>query len=289
LASGSDLKDAVRDAAQYVHLAIETADSAIGHGHGPLNHFHTMQQLLVPRITSTNPHPLTSVFIRKTSHIWKAYVQHEFIKLLGKGTLPKENFVHFIKQDFLYLKYYARAYGLVAAKSSSVFAIDSAAKTILSVLSEIKTHTKFCATYGITEELLMQTAESPATAAYGGYLIDVGLRGDVAMLLMAPLSCLLGYGEVGLWLKKNAKMQSSTPGTNDSDGWVVLEGNPYREWIEIYSGKEYQHAVKVGLEIIEALAAADPPSKRRFDEWCTVWKRCTEFERGFWDMAMNLS
>ena len=57
-------------------------------------------------------------------------------------------------------------------------------------------------------------------------------------LTMALLACLLGYGEVGLWLKRH----SST-----TDAWVVLEGNPYLQWIEDYSGENYQGAVKIGL------------------------------------------
>jgi hydroxymethylpyrimidine/phosphomethylpyrimidine kinase len=55
---------------------------------------------------------------------------------------------------------------------------------------------------------------------------------------MALLACLLGYGEVGLWLKKEASIEES---------WVVLENNPYREWIDAYSSQRYQQAVALGL------------------------------------------
>jgi hydroxymethylpyrimidine/phosphomethylpyrimidine kinase len=55
---------------------------------------------------------------------------------------------------------------------------------------------------------------------------------------MALMACLLGYGEVGLWLKK----QSTLP-----DTWVKLDGNPYRHWIEEYGGEMYQEAVRLGL------------------------------------------
>lgn len=114
---------------------------------------------------------------------------------------------------------------------------------------------------------------------------------------MAVAACLLGYGEVGLWLKKEAAKPNS---------WVVLAGNPYLKWIESYSGEDYQIAVKNGLgmsavlqsvvgayngvftEILEAMAVEDPPSPKRFQEWCTIWGRCTLLEKGFWDMAMGL-
>ena len=62
--------------------------------------------------------------------------------------------------------------------------------------------------------------------------------GDSAKLIMALAACLLGYGEVGLWLKSEAANPNS---------WVKLDGNVYLKWIEDYSGPEYQAAVTLGL------------------------------------------
>jgi hypothetical protein len=62
--------------------------------------------------------------------------------------------------------------------------------------------------------------------------------GDTTMLLTALLACLLGYGEVGLWLKAQA---------SEPNSWVKLEGNPYQKWMEDYSGDDYQAAVRFGL------------------------------------------
>ncbi|KAJ3757785.1 Ribokinase-like protein [Lentinula raphanica] len=285
LALGVDVSTAVRRAVRYTYLGIIAADSSIGHGHGPLNHFHSMGELVVPRPTPTTPYPLTTLLIHRAGDAWKAYVEHEFVRMLGKGTLPRENFVHFIRQDYLYLKYYARAYALLSAKSTTFPSISRATQTVLNVLQEINTHKAFCASFGVTEDELERTTESAATAAYGGYLVDVGMRGDTTLLLIALLACLLGYGEVGLWLKKNKS------GDAGERGWVIMDetDNPYVQWIEDYAGERYQAAVKAGLELIETRAASDPPSRARFEEWFAVWKRCTELEKGFWDMAMGLS
>ena len=57
---------------------------------------------------------------------------------------------------------------------------------------------------------------------------------------MALMACLLGYGEVGLWLKKQSTLPNS---------WVVLDGNPYKAWMDEYGGEHYQRAVKIGLGI----------------------------------------
>jgi hydroxymethylpyrimidine/phosphomethylpyrimidine kinase len=41
LAKGADLETAVRDAKTFVSAAIAAADGlGIGHGHGPIHHFH---------------------------------------------------------------------------------------------------------------------------------------------------------------------------------------------------------------------------------------------------------
>ena len=50
--------------------------------------------------------------------------------------------------------------------------------------------------------------------------------GDTSKLIMACAACLLGYGEVGLWLRK----ESVLPGS-----WVVLEGNPYKQWMAAHT------------------------------------------------------
>ncbi|CDO71907.1 hypothetical protein BN946_scf184940.g54 [Trametes cinnabarina] len=278
LGKGHSLFEAIREATSFTHVGIETA-FPVGHGHGPLNHLHALTQRMIPPPTASNPHPLTRILIQSAAQTWKEYVQHDFVKQLAQGTLPKECFLHFIKQDYLYLKYYARAYGLLVAKSSTYSSIQSATQTIVNVINEVSTHKAFCAQWGISEADLAATPESPSTTAYGAYLIDIGLQGDSAKLIMALAACLLGYGEVGLWLKKEAATANS---------WVKLEGNTYLKWIEDYSGEQYQGAVKLGIETIEALAVADPPNALRFQEWCTIWEKCTRLEKGFWDASMKL-
>ncbi|KAF5333616.1 hypothetical protein D9611_002764 [Ephemerocybe angulata] len=276
LAQGNSLRDAVASASMYTHLGILTAQS-IGKGNGPLNHLHSVEKSTVPRRTSVNPYPFTYLLIKHTNEIWKSYVQHDFVKQLGKGVLSRESFVYFIKQDYHYLKYYSRAYGLLAAKASTFPSIRSATEVILNVLKEISTHTTFCESFGVTPEELEATPESTATTAYGAYILNVGLQGDQAKLIMALMACLLGYGEVGLWLKKEASRSGSG---------IVLEGNPYKKWIEDYSGEHYQGAVRMGIESIEKLVENDGPSPERLQEWKDVWRRCTELEKGFWDAAM---
>jgi len=170
-------------------------------------------------------------------------------------------------------------YRLLAAKSPSYAANESAALITLHIVRESMMHKSFCAQWDVSEDELEKTTESAATMAYGSYLIDIGLQGDDMKLIVALSACLLGYGEVGLWLKKEAAKSNS---------WVKMDGNPYLKWIQDYSGEDYQAAVVRGLETIEARAAADTPSAARFEEWRKVWDKCAKLEIGFWDMGVRL-
>ena len=130
---------------------------------------------------------------------------------------------------------------LLAAKSTNFTAMAAAVQSIQEILHEVSTnHKEFCAKWGISDTELEGTPESTATTAYGAYIMDIGFQGDSVKLNMALAACLLGYGEVGLWLIDESKR----PG-----GWVIMNesSNPYVPWIKEYSGEMYQKAVETGL------------------------------------------
>lgn len=108
-------------------------------------------------------------------------------------------------------------------------------------------HVAYCAQFGITLEDLQATPESSPCAAYARYIIDVGTQGDVLDLYMAVASCLIGYGEVGMWLKERVE-----------SGEAKLEGNLYKKWIEDYSGKDYLDAVNRGIGGLSRISTFDP-------------------------------
>ena len=147
---------------------------------------------------------------------------------------------------------------LLVPKSSTFADFAAAAEIVLAIVRESEMHVAFCVQWGVDLAELESTPESPACTAYGAYIMDVGMQGasrilfppfflrycshvrqgDPASLLMALAACLLGYGEVGSWLMREAKRPQS---------WVQIENNPYRKWIEDYSGEHYQAAVKARI------------------------------------------
>ena len=48
---------------------------------------------------------------------WDAYIRHAFVRRLAAGSLPLACFRHYLKQDYLFLVQFCRAYGLAVFKS----------------------------------------------------------------------------------------------------------------------------------------------------------------------------
>lgn len=66
---------------------------------------------------------------------------------------------------------------LLASKFIDFASISNAAKVMLDISTESTMHVSFCAQFGVTLEELETTPESPATTAYGAYLLNIGIQG----------------------------------------------------------------------------------------------------------------
>lgn len=117
IASGLGLKQSVRAAGRYVEAGIQTSKN-LGHGSGPIHHFHSLNIVPFPPYVSNKLEPslsrwrLTCVsggFVEylldrpDVSEVWQDFTHHEFVKKLGDGTLPVERFKYYMVQDYLYL------------------------------------------------------------------------------------------------------------------------------------------------------------------------------------------
>jgi thiaminase/transcriptional activator TenA len=205
---------------------------------------------------------------------WDAYIQHDFVRGLGDGTLAPESFAHYLKQDYLFLLQFSRAWGLAVYKSRTLEQMRYAQQGINAMLDiEIGLHVQYCADWGISEAELQRLPEAAATVAYTRYVLDSGLCGDLADLHAALAPCIVGYAEVARWLLD----QPST----------VLEGNPYRAWIEMYASEEYQAVAAAEIRLLAELCA-DMPA-RRLDELIQTFHTATRMEAAFWQMGLDLS
>ncbi len=117
---------------------------------------------------------------------WRAYIEHDFVRQLGNATLPEASFRHYLKQDYLFLIHFARAYALAAYKSPTLADLRQAHEGLKAIVDvELGLHVGFCQEWGISEQELAELPEARATLAYTRYVLDTGNRGDLLDLHVA--------------------------------------------------------------------------------------------------------
>ncbi|CCO44831.1 putative THI-4 super family protein [Vibrio nigripulchritudo SOn1] len=205
---------------------------------------------------------------------WEDYTQHEFVKQLADGSLEQPCYLHYLKQDFLFLKHYARAYALAIYKAKTLEDMRDALPSVHALLdSEIAHHVEYCQNWGLTEADLEAEPEDFGTVAYTRYVLDAGMMGDLVDLYAALAPCSIGYAEIGKQL------------LNDPD--TKLEGNPYASWIKLYGGEEFQQSVAQGVKTIDKLLAEVELNSPRGKHMIDVFRTATRMEVAFWQQGLN--
>ncbi|MFH7564497.1 thiaminase II [Oceanimonas smirnovii] len=207
-------------------------------------------------------------------HNWRDYLQHDFVCKLGDGTLAPDAFRHYLKQDYLFLIQFGRAFALAAYKSPTLSDLRHAKAGLDAIIDlELGLHIDYCNQWGISEQELAALPEARATLAYTRYVLDTGNRGDLLDLHVALAPCLVGYAEIASWLTKQ-------PAT------VRGDANPYEAWIAMYESAEFQAAARAEIAWLNERLAEVPAS--RFKQLCRIFDDATRLEIDFWDMGLEL-
>ena len=205
---------------------------------------------------------------------WGDYTRHAFVEGLRDGSLPREAFLHYLRQDYVFLNHFSRAWALGVVKSETHAEMLACATTVNGLISEEMTlHIGICEAAGISQEGLFATPERAENLAYTRYVLEAGYSGDLLDLLAALAPCVMGYGEIRTRLKAEA--------TSDT----------YADWINTYAGKEYQDAcVAVGKLLDEALTRRIGPDYEASPRWariCDKFRTATELEVSFWQKGIT--
>ena len=212
--------------------------------------------------------------INACSEDWQAYTQHAFVQQLAQGTLAQPSYLHYLKQDFLFLKQYARAYALAIYKARTLADMRKALPSVHALLdSEIGHHVTYCGKWGLTESDLEAEPEDFGTVAYTRYVLDAGMAGDIVDLYAALAPCSIGYAEIGRNLAANANTK--------------LIDNPCASWIELYSGDEFQQGVAQGTAHLDELLAEIDVNSQRGRNLIHVFRTATRMEIAFWQQGLD--
>ena len=204
---------------------------------------------------------------------WRAYTRHEFVLLLAQGELPEAAFRRYLVQDYLFLLHFARAWGLAVYKSDNLAEMRRAHSLVAATLDvELSLHVEYCRGWGLSEAAMAAEPEAPETIAYTRFVLDRGLAGDRLDLEVALAPCMIGYAEI-------ARERIGDPATR-------RDGNPYREWLDMYAGDDYQGLAR------DMEAALDEQFARRGGEGrlpslAAHFATATRLEADFWQMGLD--
>ena len=67
---------------------------------------------------------------KKNLSNWLLYTQHKFLKKLSEGTLKKDYFLNYLKQDYLFLIQFSKAWSLAVLKSDNLDEMKISASTV---------------------------------------------------------------------------------------------------------------------------------------------------------------
>jgi len=204
---------------------------------------------------------------------WRAYVEHGFVRRLADASLPEAAFRHYLVQDYLFLIQFARAYGLAVYKSEELADMRQAAASLAAIIDvEMGLHVNYCAGWGLDEAAMAAAPEATATMAYTRYVLERGAAGDLLDLHVGLAPCILGYAEIGRRLR--------------ADPATRLEGNPYREWIEMYAGPDYQEVAAAEIDQLDRLYRLRGGAGR-LPALEATFRAATRLEADFWQMGLE--
>jgi thiaminase (transcriptional activator TenA) len=216
---------------------------------------------------------LFSRLVAASAAAWRAYTRHQFVLRLASGELPEACFRRYLIQDYLFLVHFARAWGLAIYKSDTLGEMRRAQRLAAATLDvEIGLHIDYCRGWGLSEAAMMAEPEATQTIAYTRFVLDRGVAGDRLDLETALAPCIVGYAVI-------AAERAADPMTR-------LDGNRYREWLEMYAGSEYQELAR------EAQAALDEQFARRggegrFPSLAAAFNTAARLEADFWQMGLD--
>lgn len=212
-----------------------------------------------------------------TEAVWKdvapirqAMIAMPFNAELCNGSLSRERFQFYLLQDSAYLKDYARALALAAARSpDSDLILEYAKAAEVAIVVERALHEGFLKDFGLGKEEIEHAEPSPTTLAYTSFLMATAHGASFEEAVAAILPCFWVYREVGLAIAEKSAPQ-----------------NPYQAWVDTYAGEEFGEAVARQIAITDRLAEAASPERRT--AMAARFHRSTQLEWMFWDSAYRL-
>lgn len=205
--------------------------------------------------------------------IWESYLEHPFVKGIGKGTVDEAKFIHYMKQDYVYLIEYSRVFAIGATKATDLETMTLFANLLHGTMNfEMDLHREYAKQFNITNDQLEATEPSATMTAYTSYMISQAQLGGVENAVAAVLACAWSYNWIG---KKLATWPKAT------------EHPLYGNWVKMYSSEEFTNIAEDCKQLLNHITKGKSEEElQRLEE---IIVKTSYFEYMFWDMAEQQS
>lgn len=208
----------------------------------------------------------SSQLLSEGSDIWDAQMNHPFVTELAAGTLDEAAFIHWVKQDYLYLLDYARLFAIAGVKARDEATMTNLLGIAHTTLDhEMDLHREFASDYDITERELEATEKAPTCVAYTNFLLRTAYEGTPPEIAAALFPCMQGYLDVA---EHMADLADRT--------------HRYTPFIEMYTSDEFKEACAWCREFVDRLGETHPGEH---DSMTAAFRTSAKLEYEFWEMA----
>ncbi|MDL2260058.1 TenA family protein [Deltaproteobacteria bacterium OttesenSCG-928-K17] len=207
----------------------------------------------------------SSLAWRETSEIIDKITAHPFLTGLINGSLPKEKFNHFARQNCLYLFGMCRALGALSSRCADVDHAESFLTLAVDTASiKQALHSSF------TPEERAGLSAAPACLSFVSYLH--------AMAFTAPLETAVAVLASCFWVKEKI-----CDHIRDLD---IRADNPYSEWVSLFNLDGYHQAVARAVGIADEMAETSSETAR--NEMTHAFRRSTQLHWMFFDSSWRM-
>ena len=209
-----------------------------------------------------------------SEHAWKTaepvyrqILNLDFVRGLIDGTLSREKFLFYIRQDAEYLVGFGKALAGIAARLDNV---EHSQAFLIFAGECMAVERSLHESYLGSEKLPAKLEPSPTCLLYTSYILKQVYSAPLEVAMAAVLPCFWVYKEVGDYIltKQNKN------------------GNPYQAWIDTYGGDEFATAVQKAINICDEVATSCSNTVRQ--AMTEAYVLCTKMEWMFWDSAWKL-
>jgi len=187
-------------------------------------------------------------------------LQHQFVRGLADGSLPRPAFEAFILQDAYFLDAFSRAYALALARSPDRQGVLEFFDLLAGTLDELRMHATYAASWGIP---VTDIKPAGATLDYTEFLLATAALRTLGETCAAMTPCMRLYAFLGQSLA-----------TEGADG----DDNPYTAWVRTYAAPEFE-ALAARLEALLDRYGVDSEDLR------STYRRALSLELAFFESA----